>query len=376
MNFTAYNVLMFSSIGFMLLRGVGELLKSVKSAYGIWLLLFAALIYASAFWALSQSLAMNLANTFFKAVVMLLFVYSETNSFDKLILRLKQFMAATLFMMAKILIAFFSGQNRLNSFVKGVGLYFNTVAQILALAIVLALWFIFNRRQHKGMTAWVCCLYVVAAYTMIIWSGSRKSLLIPLVGLFIVVLIGRYDIRARFRWIIFALFVMVVIWHFVMSNVELSGRMDNLFSTLLSDSKSDVSVLERQYYRDTAWKLFLQKPFFGWGANGFMAYLTQIRYAHVAYCHNNWLEIMSSFGIVGAVIYYWFYAYLIVKLYQNRELEWNMGSFFLTIILIFVIFEYGIVTYYFTIYHVLFCFAAIFLKCASKQPAGRLRSGQ
>ena len=48
---------------------------------------------------------------------------------------------------------------------------------------------------------------------------------------------------------------------------------------------------------------------------------------------------MSSFGIVGAVIYYWFYAYLIVKLYQNRESEWNMGSFFLTIILIFVIFE-------------------------------------
>lgn len=50
---------------------------------------------------------------------------------------------------------------------------------------------------------------------------------------------------------------------------------------------------------ETAWKMFSQKPILGWGWNAF-AILAGYGY----YCHNNYLEIMVSMGIVGFLIYY------------------------------------------------------------------------
>ena len=209
--------------------------------------------------------------------------------------------------------------------------------------------------------------YILLAFWMIIWSGSRKSIMIPIIGIACVILVGKFELKSRFRYIAFGLLIGFVVVYSVMSNDVLSNRFSDLFDTLLYSSDSDVSAIERQYYRDTAWHLFLNKPLLGWGANGFMEYLDRIRYSHVAYCHNNMLEILSSFGIIGFGLYYWFYFFLLIRLFMVKEKYFNMGTILFTVILVLLIFEYGIVTYYFSIYHVLFCFAAIFLKFNNKK---------
>ena len=370
LNLMLFNIILLLSIGCILIKNIGNYIKSVFSLYGIWLLTFSLIIFASSFWALSQSSAMNMAKTFIKVAFMSIYIYCETDTFEKLLLRINQFLAATVFMMAKVMIAYFTSNDRLDAFTQGAGLHFNTVAQILAFSIILSFWFIINQKNNKNnirRMIYIYYSYILLAFLMIIWSGSRKSIMIPIIGIACVILVGKFELKSRFRYIAFGLLIGFVVVYSVMSNDVLSNRFSDLFDTLLYSSDSDVSAIERQYYRDTAWHLFLNKPLLGWGADGFMEYLDRIRYSHVAYCHNNMLEILSSFGIIGFGLYYWFYFFLLIRLFMVKEKYFNMGTILFTVILVLLIFEYGIVTYYFSIYHVLFCFAAIFLKFNNKK---------
>lgn len=367
LNLTILNIIVALSVGCTLLRGVSNFIKGIASSLGIWLISFTICIFCSCLWALSYDSAMNMAKTFIKVAFMSIFIYLETDTFDKLIIRIKQFLVATVFMMAKVMLAYFSGHDRLNAFSYGTGNYFNTVAQILALSVVLAFWFIINQNKgDKKTKAIIYYIYIIMAFAMIIWSGSRKSILIPVVGIVSIVLIGKFDFKARFRYIALGVLVAMVVLYIVQSNDMLSGRFKDFYNALFLGSDDDASALERQFYRNTAWNLFTQKPILGWGANGFMVYLERINYWHVAYCHNNWLEILCSYGIIGGILYYWFYFYLLVKLYSVRQNHLNLGTVLFSIVFIILIFEYGIVTYYFSIYNILFCFAAILLKCNNK----------
>ena len=308
LNLTILNIIVALSVGCTLLRGVGNFIKVIASSLGIWLISFTICIFCSCLWALSYDSAMNMAKTFIKVAFMSIFIYLETDTFDKLIIRIKQFLVATVFMMAKVMLAYFSGHDRLNAFSYGTGNHFNTVAQILALSVVLAFWFITNQNKgDKKTKAIIYYIYIIMAFAMIIWSGSRKSILIPVVGIASIVLIGKFDFKARFRYIAIGVLVAMLVLYIVQSNDMLSSRFKDLYNALFLGSDDDASALERQFYRDTAWNLFTQKPILGWGANSFMVYLERINYWHIAYCHNNWLEILCSYGIIGGILYYWFY---------------------------------------------------------------------
>lgn len=363
LNLTLLNIITLSALIMYLLRGDRGIESVVKSSYLMWLVTFTLFVWIGSAWATSMISAFNMGKTLTKLTIMMVFIYVNTDSFEKLCLRIKQFLFASVLMMFKVLLSYFSGKSRLDAFSSGVGLHFNSVAQILAFTIILTFWFVLSQetaRHSKGKVFYY--IYIIAAYLMIVWSGSRKSIIMPIIGMLIIIVFGEFGIKKQISHLIVAVLLGLAAGHVVLSNDLLSARFINLFNTIFKGATTDVSEVERKYYRETAAMLFLKKPIVGWGADGFMNYLKQIRYSHIAYCHNNWLEILSAYGIVGGILYYWYYIYVVMKLMRLKVKFHRMGVVLLSIVIVLFFFEYGIVTYYFPMYHVLFCFIAIFIK--------------
>lgn len=360
LNLVLLNLLTFIAFAFYFLCGAKGIKSMVRSSYFWWLIGFTLFIWLGIIWATSATSAFNMGKTFVKLAIMMLFIYANTKTFEKLIFRMKQFIWATVFMMIKVLLSFASGNTRLNAFSSGTGLHFNSVAQILAFSIILAFWFVLNRKSISSrVTGYIA--YIAAAYLMIIWSGSRKSIIMPIVGMLIIIAFGDFGIKKKIRYFIIASLLTLAAIYVILTNDMLSARFVDLFNTMFKGATTDVSEVERKYYRETAAMLFLRSPVIGFGADGFMNYLKQIGYSHLAYCHNNWLEILSAYGIVGGLLYYWYYAYAIARLKKAELVYHRMGVVLFSIVIVLFAFEYGIVTYYFPMYHALLCFVAIFL---------------
>lgn len=363
LNLTLLNLITYSALAFYFLRGARGVRFVVKSSYFIWLLAFTLFVWIGSVWATSMTSAFNMGKTLTKLTIMMMFIYVNTDSFEKLCFRIKQFLFASTFMMCKVLLCYFSGRSRLDAFTFGVGLHFNSVAQILALSIILAFWFVLAQKMIRySKEAIFYYIYIIAAYLMIVWSGSRKSIIMPIIGMMIIIAFGEFGVKKKIRYFIIAVLLGVAAGYVVLSNDLLSGRFIDLFNTMFKGATTDVSEVERKYYRETAAMLFLRNPIVGFGADGFMNYLKQIGYTHIAYCHNNWLEILSAYGIIGGALYYWYYVYAAIQLKKSRLNFCRMRVVLFSIVIVLFAFEYGIVTYYFPMYHVLFCFIAIFIK--------------
>jgi len=367
------NILALSAIGYTAIARDNGLRLAIQKPYALWLMSFTLFIWLGLLWSNSTASVLNMGKTYTKMCIMLLFIYIHTNSFDKLILRIKQFMVAAVIMMLKVVFANLSGQSRLNSFTYGVGLHFNSVAQILAFSIILVFWFFFVPRKKKKSGFLPYAAYVLAAYAMIIWSGSRKSILIPVVGIMFVLIVGEFGLKRRLRYFMLAALAGLAALYVIASNELLAARFMDLFNSMFKGMETDVSEVERRYFRGLALSLFAQNPIVGLGADGFMNHLAQSGYSHVAYCHNNWLEVLSAFGIVGGGIYYAYYVYAMLRLRKYKSVNQQFSVFLLATLIVLIAFEYGIVTYYFPMYHVLICFAAIYFRCnVRKTEKGRI----
>ena len=109
--------------------------------------------------------------------------------------------------------------------------------------------------------------------------------------------------------------------------------------------------------------MFYEKPILGYGINNFVSKIGQ-RIGVWTYAHNNYYEILADLGIVGFLIYYSYYIYLMASLFR----AWYKGCGSLVKLMIvllgaIMICEYGLVSYYQVYIHVTICCAYLFL-CA------------
>jgi hypothetical protein len=88
-------------------------------------------------------------------------------------------------------------------------------------------------------------------------------------------------------------------------------------------SGASVSDLARVEVWKAAWSAFLQRPWLGWGPDGFEDAFKLLRSdvfvsllgstRHQAYPHNDLLHVLSSTGIIGAAAYTWFLTALVLS---------------------------------------------------------------
>ena len=233
------------------------------------------------------------------------------------------------------------------------GINSNTVGIRCAVSFILSVYFSSEKGTQKIM---YLAIALLSAYISL-FSGSRKAFLILVIG-FIVYWCGKVSGIKRLVRVLLAIIAVAILLHLVMTNdmlyQVLGRRLERGFNSFLGDTGRivDSSSVERKFYRKYAISMFYDHPIIGYGGNGFVGEMQRINYHHIAYSHCNYVELLSTLGIIGFVLYYRIQIGMLVNSLKQylkgvaKEKETICVA--LAIILTNLFAEYFIVSYYST----------------------------
>ena len=220
---------------------------------------------------------------------------------------------------------------------------------ILITATIIALYRVFEQEDRRAVNMAI----FVFIYLCGLLTAVRKCLIIP--AIFAIVYLFLKNRKSAIK-LIFAMavlsFVGMIAYDFIIERFpSMSYRMQSLVTDVTSDAKASIygnSYAERKWLREYAVEVFNTHPVFGVGIGQFRFYAA--RYGMDLFAHNNFLELLANTGIIGFLIYYSNYLFLIRKSLRNIKSEEDSavsgGIFCLSFIVALLVMEYGQVTYY------------------------------
>lgn len=193
-------------------------------------------------------------------------------------------------------------------------------------------------------------VFIVPCIIMVAASGSRKALIMTVCGL-VYIIITKYStkniIKNLFIWIglgitLFFLFY----WASTLPMFEgVMSRMEGLTNLLKGSGGYDQSSWIRQQFIKIGMSQFYLHPIKGIGINSSGAILAKLM-RDDTYFHNNYVELLACGGLIGTVIYYNIYLYLIIKLLKNKHNKDAYYNFCVILIILLLFMDYANVTYF------------------------------
>jgi len=205
----------------------------------------------------------------------------------------------------------------------------NTYGATLFFAIALAIYLLSTGVRKRERVLLIAIIPWLAWNVLL--SGSRTAMLG--VAVFVATLYLLYARRkmlarpARTLAIGVLLVGMVVGAVFCFSqDATMQRRLGNLWQTLVSGGKQVVgSGLETRYqFIQAALEVWQDHPFLGVGTNQFrfhaMGYNPDL---YTTYAHSDYAEILADFGVVGFILYYTVFVFLVVRVLRLRARKRN-----------------------------------------------------
>ena len=224
----------------------------------------------------------------------------------------------------------------------------NNLAIVMMVTLCCIFWFLIYGKKKwllPNIALAIAFLYVVSL------TGGRKYLILPFIFLFLILLF-KYWRENKSKLIIyitlFTLLVLLGVWALIEIPI-LYSQVGYRFEGLLNFAKGDIyeadsSTLIRAFMIENGWRWFLWRPIQGYGLNNYGVLIADIMGSHV-YAHNNFVELMVDLGLMGLIVYYTIYCFIIVKLINIKDDGTGIRNFFLAYMLCLFIFEVGAVTY-------------------------------
>lgn len=189
---------------------------------------------------------------------------------------------------------------------------------------------------------------------VLLFTKSRKAFITAILGLIMYWTLYRPRKKSMFLVLIFMLLGFLLILWLIMNVPFLYNifgfRLVGLFGLFDSSISQDASVTTRVEMVQVGIDLFKEHPFNGVGFGNFSYY-----YYHSyngwaeTYAHNNYIELLSSTGAIGVVLYYLVPFSILFSLLKNWKVFTNinrkLSSFLITTITLRLIMDYGMVSY-------------------------------
>ena len=208
----------------------------------------------------------------------------------------------------------------------------NTFGKVFSYGIVSGFYLIFFKRQ------WLCSIGCVLFLLFALSSGSKKSILIILIGA-AVLLFFKYGFKYPIRMILGAAAVLVILYGTL--QLPLFSVANERFFGFIG-GEQDYGDRLREQMIERGIEMFLQKPITGWGIIAF-----QIVSGFHNYSHNNYIELLANYGMIGFGLFYSLYGYSVfgglVKKACRDKIPVVVAM--ITIIISVLITDWGIVSY-------------------------------
>lgn len=296
-------------VGMWALNLISSKSRLVVNNYSLWVFLFYGYCFLSMWWAKSIEACYDSVGTVIQIIVISITFIQIISSNEDIEKILKLVLYSQVYSAIVLLIKTPSemfGEERL-SFVTG--LHANTLGYRFAVSIFLCVYFIMKNKRFK-------VFYIALAVgfaALILLTGSRKAFVMSIVFLvFFVILYKSKDmtinsIYKKFFLFIVVIFLAILFWSIAMNNemfYNLIGkRLKDMFDTFMG-SGSDGSMHARDELRNLGWELFKQHPIVGYGFSNFVTYTREVGYFMHTYSHDNFVELLSTLGLIGTSLFY------------------------------------------------------------------------
>ena len=199
----------------------------------------------------------------------------------------------------------------------------------------------FDRKVVKAL------LYLTFVAT-VLWSGSRTSLIVLVLGAFGFFIITAENQLKVLRNIIAVICGMVVLYFAIMRIPSLyniiGNRMERLFSFVSTGTAGELSIGWRQQMIEYGLTLFKRHPIFGVGIDSFRYYygVEGTTTFHSTYSHNNYIELLADGGLIGFALYYSVY-FIGLRGYFHSKIEYK--NCLLLVLIVMLIGDWSTISY-------------------------------
>lgn len=177
-----------------------------------------------------------------------------------------------------------------------------------------------------------------------ILSGARKAILVPLLMMIFLQLLDRR--KKMTKKVIMLLLMAVVSISIVYASLNneylykyVGYRIESGISSVLGKDSEDASLQERGSFKVLAIDMFKEKPIYGWGMHSFAIknYYYHNSTIYLLYSHDGFLEILSCYGIIGFLLFYWIFVYILCN--YKKMLYDDIGVFLFSYTIIILLME-------------------------------------
>lgn len=192
-------------------------------------------------------------------------------------------------------------------------------------------------------------------------TGSKKAIIFIVLGIVILIILKyKFNIHKYIPWIISVIILLL----FIFNNPYLY----NLIGVRIIDFLGSIgfNIEQAQYSNSTTLRLnmyrigvqaFLEKPLFGGGWFYFSNYSNLGTYSH-----NNYIELLTTYGVFGFTLYYGMIAMLMINLIKLFKKD-NYSKMFFTILIIILVNDFAAVTFSFNILnYIVMMFSYLYIK--------------
>lgn len=218
----------------------------------------------------------------------------------------------------------------------------NAIGLFLSTGILCGLMFFIKSKKAIIKASMILVMLILGS--MMLLTGSRKSLAFAIIGIILLVLFGyrKAKLGKRFSALIWLVAALAAIY-IAITTLPIFSTIYERLTLLLDGFFGGDTAYETDQIRkmmvQKGLEAFYEKPLFGHGAG----------YSYTlfgTYSHNNFVELLMCYGLVGFCLYYGFYAVLVVSLLKQAMKSDLYAVFFFTYICIQLALGIGWVNYY------------------------------
>lgn len=335
----------------------------------VWMYAFWAFALISIMWADSVSDSLMYTNYYISILLVGTFMCYRIRNMKDVEKILKIFLVAGLYSVAMIIIRVPVDAYGTSTFGDYIGVFKNTLSARMVILTPIAMYF--GQQKKRYYLAIPAFLFVIAN------ADSRKGLAL-LVGAVLLSFLITSNANRFFRNILALLAIVFFGWFILESTGAVKALAEGVLGSVFDLIEKGFGLDSGDTYRlvliGAGLTMFFNSPLAGYGLNNFRTYIAKQGYAYVVYSHNTYIELLSTLGLIGFLLYYPYLFYLMFRSFKMRN-DSLMKTVFL-ILLVVLINDFGAVTY-FDVYsqHLYIVLAAAVALCAkgritqTKEPA-------
>lgn len=218
------------------------------------------------------------------------------------------------------------------------GINANRIATMMAYAMIFLTYELLQKeKSQRRLKDYSTLIFLVIT---IILTGSRKGLLIPFIGIYLLICARRP--RKFLKYSLITVVSISVVLYLLM-NVKplydiLGHRVEAVLQFLQGENFEEASLSTRNHYIEMGWELIKQQPIWGHGLDCFRV----LKKSFGTYSHNNYIEILYSLGWVGFALYYFPFAQCLFRLISG----WKRNALLVALFVPYLVCDYMNVTYF------------------------------